>query len=164
MGIRHSFTIESHAGRFELVQEQIVQEKPFGGESDPWWYYRFEHGEGKLHDQEWLDDDGLSGDPEPRRLSRDKIDPESFGWQTTMWVFNQLEPDAQVRLRYDDEHEDKYGRTLAYVYLPDGRMLNEELLKEGWAKTMRIAPNTKYADEFTELQAQARDARKRRWQ
>jgi len=97
-------------------------------------------------------------------VGRDKIDPEGLGWQTTMWVFHQLEPDAQVRLRYDKEREDKYGRTLAYVYLPDGRMLNEELLKEGWAKTMRIAPNTRHADEFTELQAQARDARKRRWQ
>lgn len=94
----------------------------------------------------------------------DKINPESFGWQATMWVFKQLEDDAQVRLRFDEEREDKYGRTLAYVYLPDGRMLNEELLKEGWAKTMRIPPNTKHADDFTKLQSEAKSANKRRWQ
>lgn len=97
-------------------------------------------------------------------VGRDKINPDSFGWQATMWVFELLEPDAQVRLRYDDEREDKYGRTLAYVYLPDGRMLNSELLKEGWAKTLRIPPNTKHADEFTTLQSEAKAARKRRWQ
>jgi micrococcal nuclease len=97
-------------------------------------------------------------------VGRDRIDPQSPGWQAALWVFEQLEPDAQVRLRYDTEREDKYGRTLAYVYLPDGRMLNEELLKEGWAKTMRIPPNTKHAKEFTKLQAEAKAANKRRWE
>ncbi|MBZ0137214.1 MAG: thermonuclease family protein [Planctomycetes bacterium] len=96
-------------------------------------------------------------------VGRDKIDPESFGWQAAMWVFEQMEPDAQVRLRYDDEREDKYGRTLAYVYLPDGRMLNEELLKQGWARIMRIPPNTRHADEFKKLQAEARDKGAGRW-
>lgn len=30
--------------------------------------------------------------------------------------------------------EDPYGRTLAYVYLPDGRCLNEIMVSEGYAK------------------------------
>lgn len=34
-----------------------------------------------------------------------------------------------VRLEYDREKKDKYGRTLAYVYLPDGRCLNEEIIR-----------------------------------
>ena len=29
---------------------------------------------------------------------------------------------------------DAYGRTLAYVYLPDGRCLNEIMIAEGFAK------------------------------
>lgn len=32
------------------------------------------------------------------------------------------------------EKKDKYGRTLAYVYLPDGRSVNEELLRKGLAR------------------------------
>lgn len=33
-----------------------------------------------------------------------------------------------------DNHTDLYGRTLAYVYLNNGRCLNEILIKEGYAK------------------------------
>ena len=32
------------------------------------------------------------------------------------------------------DHIDLYGRTLAYVYLPDGRCLNEIMIAEGYAK------------------------------
>jgi micrococcal nuclease len=39
----------------------------------------------------------------------------------------------RVRLEYDAERFDVYGRTLAYVFLPDGAMLNEALLVEGLA-------------------------------
>jgi len=36
-----------------------------------------------------------------------------------------------VRLAYDGQRHDRYGRTLAYVTLPDGRLLNRELLAAG---------------------------------
>ena len=97
-------------------------------------------------------------------VGRDKIDPDSTGWRATMFVFDLLEGDPQVKLKYDAEREDKYGRTLAYVYLSDGRMLNEVIMKEGWAKTLRIPPNTKHAEDFKEQQAQAKAARKGIWQ
>jgi micrococcal nuclease len=96
-------------------------------------------------------------------VGRDTVEPDSPGWQAAMFVFKLLEQDPQVKLKYDKEREDKYGRTLAYVYLPDGRMLNEVLLKEGWAETMRIAPNTRHADEFKRLESEAKAARKGRW-
>ena len=96
-------------------------------------------------------------------VGRHRVNPDSFGWQAAMWVFDQLEPDAQVRLRYDKEREDNYGRTLAYVYLPDGSMLNEELLKRGWAKTLRIPPNTKHANDFAALQSEAKANNLGRW-
>lgn len=96
-------------------------------------------------------------------VGRDTIEPDSDGWQATMFLFKLLEQDPQVKLKFDEEREDKYGRTLAYVYLPDGRMLNEVMLKEGWAETMRIAPNTRHADEFKQLEAEAKAARKGRW-
>jgi micrococcal nuclease len=40
-----------------------------------------------------------------------------------------LVDDKVVRLEFDKTLQDKYGRLLAYVYLPDGRMLNEELIR-----------------------------------
>lgn len=43
---------------------------------------------------------------------------------------------------------DKYGRLLAYVWLSDGRMLNEVLIREGYAQVYTIPPNVKYQERF----------------
>jgi endonuclease YncB( thermonuclease family) len=37
-----------------------------------------------------------------------------------------------VRLEFDYQGTDKYQRTLAYVYLPDGTFLNAEIVKQGY--------------------------------
>lgn len=97
-------------------------------------------------------------------LGNDRIEPEGHGWHETMFVFSLLEPDPQVRLLYDKERLDKYDRTLAYVYLPDGRMLNEAILKAGWARTLSIPPNNRHAKEFAQLEVDARQAGLGRWQ
>ena len=92
-----------------------------------------------------------------------KIDPESPGWKATQFVFRLLEKNGQVKLKYDEEREDRFRRTLAYVYLPDGRMLNELLLKQGHAKTLTIPPNIKHAVDFKKLEEKARRAGAGRW-
>lgn len=43
----------------------------------------------------------------------------------------------QVTLEFDRQRLDKYGRTLAYLYLPDGTMLNRLLIEEGLAFVYR---------------------------
>jgi micrococcal nuclease len=67
-----------------------------------------------------------------------------------------LVEDKTVVLELDVQERDKYGRLLAYVYL-DGIMLNKTLLSEGHAKLATYPPNVRYVDEFTELQANARE-------
>lgn len=62
-----------------------------------------------------------------------------------------------VYLEYDAGKYDTYNRELAYVYLTDGTMLQELLLEMGYAKTMTIQPNVKYADRFAKLQKTARE-------
>lgn len=42
-----------------------------------------------------------------------------------------------VRLVLDDPPRDRYGRLLAYVYLPDGRLLNRVLIEQGLAVVYR---------------------------
>jgi micrococcal nuclease len=46
-------------------------------------------------------------------------------------------PGAAVRLESDPRQDrvDRYGRLLAYVWLPDGRLLEEAQLEAGWATT-----------------------------
>ena len=63
----------------------------------------------------------------------------------------------RVRLEFDLEKRDKYGRLLAYVYLPDGTFVNAEILKEGHARPMNIEPNVQYADLFQHLYQQAKE-------
>ena len=68
-----------------------------------------------------------------------------------------------VRLEFDLEKKDKYGRSLAYVYLADGTFVNAELVRQGYAHTMTIPPNVRHAEEFAQLQKEAREARRGLW-
>ena len=43
----------------------------------------------------------------------------------------------EVTLLLDREPRDRYGRLLAYVYLPDGTLLNRTLLEQGFASVFR---------------------------
>jgi len=68
----------------------------------------------------------------------------------------------KVYLEFDNERKDKYGRTLAYVYLEDGRMVNEELLKRGYACVLRRFPFKK-KQKFLMLQEDARKENRGLW-
>ncbi len=61
----------------------------------------------------------------------------------------------QVRLEFDAELRDHYGRLLAYVYT-DSLFVNAELIRQGYAQVMTVPPNVRHADEFVRLQRQAR--------
>jgi micrococcal nuclease len=55
----------------------------------------------------------------------------------------------EVRLMPDVETRDRFGRLLAYVYrADDGRMVNEALVRGGFARTLTIAPNVRFAERF----------------
>ena len=61
-----------------------------------------------------------------------------------------------VYLEYDIETYDKYGRTLAYVYLDDKEtMVNGLIMQNGYAVLMTIQPNSKYSNYFYKLQKEA---------
>jgi len=68
-----------------------------------------------------------------------------------------------VYLEQDVQKTDKYGRVLAYVWLKDGRMLNEVLVREGMAQVYTIPPNVKYQDVLLKAQRQAREEGKGFW-
>lgn len=68
-----------------------------------------------------------------------------------------------VYLEQDVQKTDRYGRVLAYVWLKDGRMLNEVLVREGMAQVYTIPPNVKYQDVFLKAQRQAREEGKGFW-
>jgi micrococcal nuclease len=62
-----------------------------------------------------------------------------------------------VRLVGDVEQRDRYGRLLAYVYRePDGTFVNGQLVRDGFARTLTIAPNMAHARQFAQLARTAR--------
>lgn len=69
----------------------------------------------------------------------------------------------QLWLEYDQERKDRYGRTLAYVWLDEDHMLNEALLEEGLATPMAVAPNVRNEQRFKEKSDQARRAGRGIW-
>lgn len=67
-----------------------------------------------------------------------------------------------VELVSDRERYDKYGRTLAFVYV-NGNFVNAELIKNGFAETIEIPPNTSKAAEFAALERVAMRTNKGLW-
>lgn len=68
-----------------------------------------------------------------------------------------------VRLEFDVQKMDKYGRLLAYVYLEDGTFVNAEIVRLGYASPMTVPPNVKYADSFKKLYQEARENQRGLW-
>ncbi len=91
-----------------------------------------------------------------------EVDPsigvECFGAEASARN-KQLVENETVRLAYDAERRDRYGRLLAYVYVGD-TFVNAELVRGGFATTLEIAPNDSKAEMFDRLQqAAANDGR-----
>ena len=88
------------------------------------------------------------------------VDPaegvEPYGPQASEFTTRELSL-RKVRLEFDEERMDQYGRPLAYVYA-GGSMFNEELVRKGYAQAYPYAPNTAHAAQFAAAQRGARAA------
>ncbi|MBU0502817.1 MAG: thermonuclease family protein [Candidatus Omnitrophota bacterium] len=97
-----------------------------------------------------------------RRSHQDAEQIKKLGRRSYEFTRN-LVQGRNVRLEFDVERKDKYGRLLAYVYLPDGTFVNAEIVKQGFASLMTISPNVKYADIFRQLYQEARENNRGLW-
>ncbi len=68
-----------------------------------------------------------------------------------------------VRLEFDVQEQDRYGRLLAYVYLEEGTFVNAWLVQHGYAAVMTVPPNVKHQELFLNLQREAREAGRGLW-
>jgi|SRR5215203_620523 len=78
---------------------------------------------------------------------------ECFGPQASGFNHALVERE-RVRLVFDAERRDVYGRLLAYVYL-GRRFVNADLLRLGLARTLTIPPNDSFATRFKRLEMAA---------
>lgn len=76
----------------------------------------------------------------------------------------ELTPDgSRVWSTSDREPLDRYDRELLYLWNADGVFVNEALVAEGHAESLRIPPNTRYATEFADAERSAKAAGLGRW-
>jgi len=86
---------------------------------------------------------------------------EYFGPQASAFSREMLEGKT-IRLEFDVQERDRYGRLLAYVYI-DTLFFNKHLVKEGYARVATYPPNVKYQDQFLAAQRYAREHDKGLW-
>lgn len=68
-----------------------------------------------------------------------------------------------LRVEYDLDPRDQYGRDLVYLYLEDGRMVNEEMVRLGYAVVVTYPPNVRHVDRIRAAQEDARRAKRGLW-
>lgn len=68
-----------------------------------------------------------------------------------------------VSLEYDIEKRDKYGRLLVYATGKNERLINAEMVRDGYAVLFTFPPNVKHAVEFADVQRQAREGKVGIW-
>lgn len=92
--------------------------------------------------------------PETRNVFYKKKQP--YGKESKEYLTNLIDK-QYLRLEFDVDSLDQYGRTLAYAYLENNEMVNELLLKTGNAQILTITPNIKFEEKFIMAQRFARE-------
>lgn len=94
---------------------------------------------------------------------RDLESIKSMGNEARDYVKSILSESMLVRLEFDVQRRDRYGRMLAYVYLENGEMLNEKIIADGYANPMTYPPNVRYHQLFIVRHQDARYHKKGLW-
>lgn len=86
---------------------------------------------------------------------------ECYGLAASRFTTRELEG-RRVRLELDVERLDRFGRTLAYVWLGP-ELFNETLVRQGYAVVTTYPPNVRYVDRFLDAQREARSQGRGLW-
>lgn len=86
---------------------------------------------------------------------------EPYGKEASNYTCRKLKNAEKIVLEYEDkaENNDKYGRKLAYVFV-DGKLLEELIVKNGYAEVKYINSNYKYYNTLIEAQNKAIENKK----
>jgi micrococcal nuclease len=104
----------------------------------------------------------LLGINTPEVQHRDKL-ADAGGEEAKAWLINKLQND-KVRLEFDFEKTDKYGRTLAHLFTEKKEHINLSLVKAGLAATSIYPPNLLYVNELLAAEKKAEQDKLGIWQ
>lgn len=89
--------------------------------------------------------------------------PADFLAHKAKQVLVDLAQGQRVRLEYDKLRYDRFGRTLAFLFLLDGTNLSRELVCQGLAHVYTVPPNMRFREELLVAQGEAIKARRGIW-
>jgi micrococcal nuclease len=101
---------------------------------------------------------------EAKRLGMSMSEYLKYGDQAAALTRKLLPKNGKFRIEYDVEKRDKYGRLLGYVFVPDGRMVNEELVKAGLATLFPTEKNVKYKKRLVAALTEAKRNKRGIWE
>ena len=158
-------TVGQHYSWFNLTEETLPQVKSAITESEPGLYRVVQFSDG---DTIQID---MNGKTEKVRLlgvdTPETNDPrksvQCYGQAASAFT-KQLIGTNSVRIASDplNANRDRYSRLLRYVYLPDGTLVNAEIIKQGYGFAYLNFPFTK-SDEFRKHEIAAKEAGKGLW-
>ena len=82
------------------------------------------------------------------------VSEQPFGKEASDYTCNKISNANEIVLEYEKNKTDKYGRTLAWVWV-DGSLLQEELIKNGYGQVAYIYGKYKYTDSLCKVQKYA---------
>lgn len=111
----------------------------------------------------------------PESVHSDESKNNAYGDMASDYTKNKLSDVSTIYLEYDKEKYDRYGRTLAYIWLKEdvdpsspedikAHCLNAQLLMDGMAECVIYAPNDKNETLFRELEQTAINESTGLWQ
>lgn len=84
-------------------------------------------------------------------------DVQCLGPEAAAFLATQIPVGTTVRLEYDDERTDRYGRTLAGVFIADGTLVNAAVASAGLATAVVYGENDRFLPAVQEAQQDASD-------
>jgi hypothetical protein len=94
-------------------------------------------------------------------LGFDELDPNYKG-EATQWLSEKL-TGATIRVELDTKQRESHGYLLAYVYMPDGTLLNSQIFAKGYAKVRMSSPNIRWNELLTYVQNGAKNEKVGLW-
>lgn len=91
------------------------------------------------------------------------VEPQPYALEASDFT-KKMMTGKKVKLVFEKETTDQYGRLLAHVILENGTYYNAFMVQNGYAISVFYSPNTLLKDYFNDLQSKAVETKKGFWQ
>jgi endonuclease YncB( thermonuclease family) len=82
---------------------------------------------------------------------------EDFGLRAKLALEEMAPVGTRIRLEYDVQTHDRYGRPLAHIHTDRGLWLNLEMVRRGYAHVSVYPPNVRHVEQLRAAERKARE-------